>query len=81
MVCPHLAVVVEGGVIPEGWEIKTAMFDFGTKWGVAVQSIEPIDGKVRRHAVRSLAINEREAVVDAAPQLAAWIAEKGWQRH
>jgi hypothetical protein len=67
--------------VRDGWEIRTAEFDCGTYWGVAVQSDEPIAGKVRRFAVRSTpGLTEQEARAQVEPILNRWIDREGWDR-
>jgi hypothetical protein len=62
------------------WEVRTEAFDFGRLWGVAIESAEPIDFKVRRGAVRVPAgiTTEAEAIARALPQLREWADSEGW---
>jgi hypothetical protein len=60
----------------EGWETRVEMFDFGSKWGVAVWNGK--DGADRRHyGVRiPAAETSREQAIEAAlPLLRQWITE------
>lgn len=64
-----------------GWEVRTAEFDCAAYWGVAVQSVQPIAGKVRRFAVRAApGLTEQEARTQAEPILDEWIDSEGWDR-
>jgi hypothetical protein len=61
--------------LPAGWEIKTARFDCGTKWGVAIQRIE--GGVCRRSASRAPGeLTEQDAINYALPALKAWAGIK-----
>lgn len=60
---------MENPVIP-GWSIRTAQFDFGDKWSVAVRKGD------MRYAVRvpGHKLTEAEAIEYALPVLRKWIA-------
>jgi hypothetical protein len=70
-----LAQVHEHPELP-GWEIKTSLFDFGTKWGVAVDNGKAPPHR-RRFAVRVPdPVSEAEAIELAIPVLKGWILER-----
>jgi hypothetical protein len=61
-----------------GWQIKTASFDMGTKWGVAIDN--GAEGAARRrHAVRipDGTLTEAAAIERAVPVLKQWAAGQG----